>query len=376
MNEVPRRPDIFERLGIRLVDVAIVLAMLVPTAVVIGIDDGDGTGLPAPLALSFAALTVLPLLVRRRWPFAVLLVVVAVSMSVTSMTMFSPPTLIAVYTVAALSDRTKVTAAAGVAVASFIGHRLIWGGDLAAVEWATVLSLTGFVIALGLYQRTRQAYRGELADRAVAEERLRIARELHDAVGHNTSLIVISAEALAAGTSGEERERAQAIARLGRQAMDEMRATLELMRPGEAAADRLPEPSLDELPALVERAREAGIGAELRVHGAPRPVSPAVGISAYRIVQEALTNVVRHAAARQATVDLRYEARAIGLEVVDDGVGPGVAGPTLGHGLIGMRERAALFGGELEYGALNGHGFRVAARLPIEAVDEALVAGA
>jgi signal transduction histidine kinase len=190
-------------------------------------------------------------------------------------------------------------------------------------------------------------------DLAIAEERLRIARELHDVVGHQVSLMVISAQALEASS----------IADLGREAMDEMRATAALMRPADAPAEREPGPSLAELEGLLERTRQAGIEIELRVEGERRRYPVALELSAYRIVQEALANVARHAGAGDVTVRVSFAASELGIEVIDNG--RGLQGePTPGHGLIGMRERAALFGGELEFGPASPAGFRVAARLP------------
>jgi signal transduction histidine kinase len=199
------------------------------------------------------------------------------------------------------------------------------------------------------------------ADRAVAEERRRIARELHDVVGHNLSLMVIVAQALGTGAAGEARPLADSIASLGREAMAELATTLDQLRP---SAETAGGPSLAALPKLVDHARWAGVGAELQVEGAPRPVPDAIDLSGYRIVQEALTNVIRHAGARRAAVRVHYGTDAIGLEIADDGVGPGPESPPIGQGLLGMRERAALFGGTLTYGARDGGGFRVAAVLP------------
>lgn len=198
---------------------------------------------------------------------------------------------------------------------------------------------------------------------AVAEERRRIARELHDVVGHSLSLMVIGAQALGAGSDDEARRVGDSIASLGREAMTELARTLEQLRPDEEAQPG-GAPALAEVPTLVERARWAGLAADLRIEGAPRPVPAAVDLCGYRIVQEALTNVVRHAEARRATVTVRYGVDAIGLEVFDDGTGPPTGSPTPGHGLLGMCERAALAGGSLSYGRREGGGFRVATLLP------------
>jgi signal transduction histidine kinase len=202
---------------------------------------------------------------------------------------------------------------------------------------------------------------------AVVEERRRIARELHDVVGHNVSLMVIAAQAIGTGADDEARLLGDSIATLGREAMAELAQTLDLLRPDAEAADPPGGPSLAALSKLVDRARWAGVGTELRIEGTPRPVPDAVDLSGYRIVQESLTNVIRHSRARRATVRLRYRADAVGLEILDDGAGPRDASRAPGHGLLGMRERAALSGGTLTYGARPGGGFRVAAHLPAAA---------
>jgi signal transduction histidine kinase len=351
-------------------DLAVVAATLVWTMLVIGIDHGSGEGYSLPVAFFYAALGVTPLLLRRRAPWLCLLLVAVASMAIPAETMFAPPTLVAVYSLTTRRGREQGVAAGFLALASFVLHRLLFGGDLGAEEWATIVSLCAFAVAAGLYTRAQRSYqesldeRGELfAEQAVAEERLRIARELHDAVGHKVSLMVISAQALEARSTGIAREAGTSIADLGREAMNEMRATVSLMRPVDEGADREPGPSLAE---LVDQTRRAGIGAELRVEGERRRYPVALELSAFRIVQEALTNVARHSAASNATVLVRFGESELGIEVTDDGRGAR-GEPVLGHGLIGMRERTAMFGGELEFGPAPGSGFRVAARLPMGA---------
>jgi signal transduction histidine kinase len=350
-------------------DLAVAAAALIWTVLTIGIEPGaDGHTLP--IALLFAVLGAAPLLLRRHTPWLCLVLCVAASVAVPAVTLYAPATLVAVYSVASFRGREEGIVAGVVAFGSFLGHRLLFGGGLAATEWASIVSLTGFAIVAGLYGAARRSYldgmdeRSELlAEQSVAEERLRIARELHDAVGHKVSLMVISAQALEASSTGVSGAAAASIAALGREAMGEMRATVSLMRPVGEGAEREPGPSLAELARLVDQTREAGIGTELRLEGERRRYPVAVELSAYRIVQEALTNVARHADARNATVRVRFAESELGIEVVDDGHGPrGEAVP--GNGLIGMRERAALFGGELEFGPVEPAGFRVAARIP------------
>jgi signal transduction histidine kinase len=147
--------------------------------------------------------------------------------------------------------------------------------------------------------------------------------------------------------------------------MNEMHRTLELMRPESAEVERSPQPTLNDLGALVETARAAGISAELSVSGEPRQLASGVELSAYRIVQEALTNVLKHAGEAHTKVSVRYGDRGLELEIVDDGRGAnGPESGGTGHGLIGMRERVALFGGKLSAGPMNGRGYRVEALLP------------
>jgi signal transduction histidine kinase len=259
-------------------------------------------------------------------------------------------------------------------------HRLVWGYSLPLFGVIAGIALAGAALALGLYQATRLAYFDEqreraarlererelLDEQAAAEERMRIARELHDVVAHNVSLMVIQAQALdATAEDPTARRSAQTIADLGRNAMSEMHRTLELMRADSVQEERNPQPDLHDLGALVTRAHAAGVSVELSVTGAPRPLPAGIELSAYRIVQEALTNVIKHSGSDRASVALRYGNDGLELEVVDHGDGsvdPGMPGS--GHGLVGMRERVALFGGSLEAGPLDGRGYRVLATLP------------
>ena len=215
-----------------LADLGLALATLVPTILLLGIYNGMGE-YPRGVALLYAVGCVAPLMLRRRWPWVCLALTAAVSMTVTEMTMFTPATLVAVWSIADLRGREQGVGAGIVALASFVVHRLVWGGDLAVQEWATIVTLTALAVAVGLYARARRSYLGGLeergtllAEQAVAEERLRIARELHDAVGHKVSLMVISAQALEAQSTGTAKEAGRSIAHLGREAMNEMRATV------------------------------------------------------------------------------------------------------------------------------------------------------
>ena len=215
----------------------------------------------------------------------------------------------------------------------------------------------------------RERERAEHA--AVAEERGRIARELHDVVAHGVSVIAIQADAAEAALDRDpELARAplRTIRRSAKDAMEEMRHLLGVLREDGDGGELLPQPGLGQLGELVEHARGAGVEVTLAVDGEPRALAPGLDLSAYRIVQEGLTNVRKHAAGAPARVRVTWTPRELALEVRDSGVG-GVeitANGNGGHGLVGMRERVRLHGGELRAGPDPGGGFAVRARLPIE----------
>lgn len=212
--------------------------------------------------------------------------------------------------------------------------------------------------------------REQLAQLAVADERTRIAREMHDVVAHSVSLMVVQAGAARRilDTRPERSRGAMlAVEDAGRQALAELRRIIGLLRedpPGEGLA---PMPALAELPQLVESTRASGLDVELYVTGGQRPLPPGVDLAVYRVVQEALTNTVKHAGARRARVALDWQADALALEVVDDGVGGPLPAQPTGLGLVGMRERVAVCGGELAVGPQPG-GFAVRVRVPLEPV--------
>ncbi len=209
--------------------------------------------------------------------------------------------------------------------------------------------------------------REQRAAEAAKEERARIARELHDVIAHSVSVMVVQAAA-AEEVLRKSPERAlepiRAVQDTGRQALAEMARLLGMLRRDGAELGLAPQPGLDDLAALVEQTRIAGLPVELRVEGVARPVPLGADLSAYRIVQEALTNARKHAGEARATVTVRYQTEALEIEVVDDGHAAG-NGDGGGHGLVGMRERVALFGGELKAGPQPGGGFCVSAHLPL-----------
>jgi len=213
--------------------------------------------------------------------------------------------------------------------------------------------------------RLAEEERAAEAGRLVAEERLRIARELHDVIAHNVSVMVVQAAAandVFESRPERAREALRAIEASGRTALAELRRLLGVVR-GDAA-DYAPQPGLDRLDELVAQVRAAGLAVAVSVEGLPRPLPAGIDLSAYRVVQEALTNTLRHAQATRADVALRYRDDELDVEVRDDGAGTGNGGGS-GRGLIGMRERVGAFGGSLETGPLNTGGFSVAARFPL-----------
>jgi len=203
---------------------------------------------------------------------------------------------------------------------------------------------------------------------AVAEERARIARELHDVVAHSVSVMVVQAQAVQRVLEGEQapaRELLGSIETTGRQALGELRRMLGLLRRSDEQVTLAPQPGLDRLDELVEQVREAGLPVELVVEGEPHTLPTGVDLSAYRIVQEALTNTLRHAGPARAWVTVRYAPGELRLEIADNGEG-GANGAGSGQGLLGMRERVALYGGELESGKRRGGGYLLSARLPLD----------
>jgi signal transduction histidine kinase len=208
----------------------------------------------------------------------------------------------------------------------------------------------------------------ELAGReAVVEERARIARELHDVIAHNVSMMVVQAgaerRALGEG-SPSTREVLGTIEEIGRSALTEMRRLVGMLR-SDGVDPLSPQPGLDDLATLVGQVREAGLPVELHVDGEPRPLPVGIELSAYRIVQEALTNSLKHAGEARADVYVRYGSDSLEIEVRDDGARAPARAATGGHGLVGMRERVALYGGRLDAGARPDGGFSVRALLPV-----------
>jgi signal transduction histidine kinase len=236
--------------------------------------------------------------------------------------------------------------------------------------WAVGRTVRGWrlkSVALERANRELSEQRELQAQAAVAVERGRIARELHDVVAHNVSMMVVQAGAAARVLDGDQpdvRDALDAIAATGRQTVDEMRTLLGVLRRADDVAALTPQPGLADLPQLIDGVCTAGLPVALRVEGEPRALPQATDLSAFRIVQEALTNALKHAGEAHADVLVRYEPGAVTLEIQDSGAGGATVRGT-GHGLIGMRERVAMFGGELEAAPRTEGGFAVRARLPV-----------
>ncbi|MGZ4400711.1 MAG: sensor histidine kinase [Gaiellaceae bacterium] len=263
-----------------------------------------------------------------------------------------------------------------------IGLGLVVATDLAAVakDGVSKIGVSFAIVEPAVVLLVRRTVRGreqraELAERerevaareAVVEERARIARELHDAIAHNVSMMVVQAGAerrLLDGENGSTREVMTTIEQIGRGALTEMRRLVGMLR-SDTDEPLAPQPRLDDLPALVRQVREAGLPVELHVNGDRRELPLGLELSAYRIVQEALTNTLKHAGDARAAVEIRYGADALELEIVDDGSGTPPPEAPPGHGLIGMRERVALYGGRLEAGHSPSGGFAIQVVLPI-----------
>jgi signal transduction histidine kinase len=309
----------------------------------------------------------LPLLARRRYPVAAILIVfvaLALESQLAHEGTESFAALAAVLLAFWLAGNLPPRAAVPTAVAGAVCLYAIVSANPGETEagdllFVVFIALLPFVSGLIAAARERRAE----AD-AISHERARIARDLHDVVGHALSLMTVQAGAARLRLEPEHHpalEHVSAIEETGREALAEMRRLVGVLREGGDAA-RDPQPDLAMLEPLLERVRAAGMAVELEVAGRREPLAPGVELAAYRIVQEALTNVRKHAGAARAVVTLTYRPDELAIEVADDGEPP--AEPGAGHGLVGMRERAALYGGAVVAGPRPEGGFAVQATLP------------
>jgi signal transduction histidine kinase len=368
----------------------LIMITAIEMALEVAIRYGAPTGPTSPrwFAVPAAALIGLPLLARRRFPFAapVGLWVLAAALSfvdgrlVVFTTAATVLGLIAAFLLGNLPDRTQarvgLVVVLSAAVILMYNDPIHTTGELVIVP---AMFFVGWLAGFALRQRAAQAEEAEdraaRAEReraaaariAVAEERGRIARELHDVVAHAVSVMVLQVGAVRhrlPPSLAEDKDALTDVEKAGRAALAEMRRLLGAMHDGEDA-ERAPQPGLDSLNALVERVGRAGLPVRLQVEGDAIPLPRAMDLSAYRIVQEGLTNALKHANASRADVTVRYAADDLELEVRDDGVGaPSSDG--LGHGLVGIQERVKIYGGEMSAGPGQEGGFVLTARLPLE----------
>ncbi|MFI6326425.1 sensor histidine kinase [Nonomuraea sp. NPDC050556] len=321
-------------------------------------------GTAEPYAIVLQAGLLAPLVWRRRAPVVVFALVAAVAFVQWLLGVQLPADmalLVALYTLAA-HRAWPYTLAAGVVTTAGIGlATLSWAPPGRLLASAVALAaMAAAAVLLGLHMRARQEHARELEQRAVDEERARIAREMHDIVTHNLSVMVALADAATAAQECAPVEAAAAMRQVsgtGRQALADMRRSLG----GEAS--RHPMPGIAELDALADHMRATGLPTSLDVEGVPATVPAAAQLTVYRLVQEALTNTLKHAPkGTKAQVQVRLAPGSATVEVTDDG--PSTAPPTWGRGLVGMRERAAAYGGVLEAGP-RARGWRIFARLEL-----------
>lgn len=365
-----------------LLDVALAVALDVATALPLVHHDERS----AAVWLLDQAL-VLPLIVRRRYPSAVfaLIALLASVQWISGIRLAADAALlVALYTVAALEPRQRAVTAAAV---------LELGVVLASIRFAptgdgiigSLVFLSGLVTAaflLGTSGRTRRQYLDGLEERAerleverdqqgrlgAAAERTRIAREMHDIVAHNLAVMIALAEGAAATVSTDSKAASAAMrqaAQTGRGALGQMRHLLGVLRDDQTSAVTAPQPGLDDLPQLMAQVRSTGLTARLETRGQPRDLSHTMQLTLYRAVQEALTNTMKHApTATAATVVFDWCGDALQVCVTDNGGAVVVSSAPQGHGLSGMRERLAMHGGALNFGAQRG-GWTVRVQLPL-----------
>ena len=328
--------------------------------------------------------SVLPYYFRRRAPLPVFLISATGLMTLTLADYPSDPLaqllLIGTYTVAAYcAPRERAIGVAGLVVC-FVLLGIFGAPELDTASLIGNIAIFSAAYFFGSTIRNRRLYmeqleeraaslereRDEEAKRAVADERLRIAQELHDVVAHSMGVIAVQAGVGAHVIDtdpAEAKKSLEAISATSRSTLTEIRRMLGVLRE-DTGADYEPAPDLAELPRLVDSVRAAGLEVEVNVAGNGAGVPPGVSFTAYRIVQEALTNVLKHAGPARATVVVDYEPGVLNVEVADDGRGVNGRSNNGGHGLVGMRERVAVYGGTLTASPRPGGGFRVAARLP------------
>jgi signal transduction histidine kinase len=347
---------------------------------------------PRPVAAAFGLALTVPLVWRRRRPLLALAACVCVY---TAWALVSPPRgslapylviLVATYSVAAHGSTRASWVGLGLSVAGEVLLVVRTTNDLADYAFILTFLVGAWLAGRGMRIRQQRAdelfrravraevEREERARAAVAEERGRIARELHDVISHGVSVMVVqagAAEQVLDSDPDQVRASLRAIQQAGRDARLELRRMLGLLRTGDEAPGYGPQPGLAQLAELAARLRTSGVDLAVATVGDPVPLSAGLDLTAYRITQEAVTNSVRHAGPGRICVTIRFRRDDLDIEVTDDG-GPGSVEAGDGFGLRGMAERAALYGGTVEHGARQGGGHRVHARLPLPRADASL----
>jgi signal transduction histidine kinase len=336
------------------------------------VEDEQGPRWLAALALVLMSVT---LIWRRRAPLPTLLAICAVY---AAWSLIDAPAgslmpyvilLVAVFGAAQRESQRRALLAGVAGLATIWLQIAVTDNDLANYGFTGFFVVAAWLAGRGF--RTRELGQVESAKEAAAEERARIARELHDVVAHNVSVMVIQAQAAQQSIDSDSAagRALTSIESAGQDALTEMRRLLGLLRREDEELALAPQPSLRHIDRLAESVRQAGLPVEVEVSGEPVALPHGVDVSAYRIVQEALTNALKHAGPARARVLVRYGADEIELEISDDGAAVGTAPNGGGHGLVGMRERARVYGGVVETGSRPDGGYAVRVRLPLESVQ-------
>jgi len=330
------------------------------------------------LAIVLAALSALALSFRRRAPLATWGASLAPMLVYQARAYEGGPALlaplVALYTIAQAQPRRQSLALGILTGALMAAARLIFSNEAVGTLATDAIGFIGAAIFLGWAVAGRRAYLAQLQDRAQRAERLRIARELHDALAHSIATINVQAGAAEHVIEKRPQEAAQALAAIkqtSKQALAELREILGVLRQDEDAQPRAPAAGLAQLDALLEQTRRRGLEVELEVQGQPKLLPTAVDLAAYRIVQESLTNVSRHAGCETARLEITYGRSALTVAVSDEGAGDQGFDEGAGHGIAGMRERARALGGSLIAGPRPDRGFEVRASLPLHTAGRA-----
>jgi signal transduction histidine kinase len=367
-----------------VVGLGLISAALVPQSI--------GT-MPLGLAIALAIATGNLIAFRRRWPVAVLVATAAVLLVGqtygTSLNFGGFALLIAVYTVATETPRRISLVVLAALPAYLVVAVLIFNTvhpnptSTVLADLVTAIAIYGTAWLVGDSLRTRRMRTAALEARAaqlerdqqqaarlaVQNERAVIARELHDVVAHSVSVMIVQAGAARRVIDAQPEEARAALASIettGREALAEMRRMLGILRSDDGPAPLAPQHGLANLGQLIANAQAADVVAELSIVGEPRPLAPGIDLAVYRIIQEAITNTIKHAAPTRATIRLSYEPSAVVVDVRDAGSRPAARVPSSGHGLVGMEERVRIYGGTFDAGPAPGGGFAIHARMPTD----------